>query len=679
MSQRFRVGIDVGGTFTDFIVADEDSGSVAVLKTASVPAHPSLAIFSGLSQLEKAGRVNISGIERFVHGTTLALNTILERKGARVGLIVTDGFRDLLEIRRLRLDNPHYIYGDKPVALIPRLDIAEVSERVRADGSVEIPLDPIDAVAAADLLVAQGVEAVVVSLLHSYRNPVHEDQACQAIRKKHPDLYVCGSHEIWPQQREYERTLLSVMNAYVGKRMRNYFLNLTGELSELGLPGPAYSTQSNGGILTASAAAETPVVTLLSGPAAGVMGSVYVAAQAGIDRLITLDMGGTSADVAIVEGIPHYSSENRIGDFPVIMPAIDVSSIGAGGGSIAWTDHIGVLKVGPESSGADPGPACYGRGGTQAAVTDAYVLLGIINPDQFLGGEMKLNLQAAETALGALAERIGLTPLETAAAIIDVATSNMEAQFLPLMAQHGVDPSQFTLVPYGGAGPTHAFLFAQQVGIPQVLVPLIPGVLSAIGCLIADLRSDFVRTVNLSLADTNDELLTAVYSDLVEQARAWLAEQNADTVSTSVVYSADMRYLGQSFEIPVFIPYSGDGVHLPDVEQKFHQQYEKVYRHNDPSSAVEIINCRVQIIGETRTANINFKQNASGAVSSSAATRQVWIDGAHIDVSVYQRGDLKPDQELSVPCIVEQYDTTIYVPPGFRVHIDAFGNLIGKA
>lgn len=679
VTHRYRVGIDVGGTFTDFIVADEHSGSVAVLKTSSVRSHPSAAIFSGLSELSDAGKVDVSETHRFVHGTTLALNTILERNGARVGLIITEGFRDVLEIRRLRLDNPHNIYAEKPVPLIPRMDIAEVPERVKADGTVEIPLNPDDVLAAAGHLVEQGVQAIVVSLLHSYRNHQHEQQACELITAAFPEMYVCSSHEIWPQQREYERTLLSVMNAYVGRRMRDYFLSLTSELAELGLPGPAYSTQSNGGILTASSAAEMPVVTLLSGPAAGVMGAIYVGAQAGIDQLITLDMGGTSADVAIVEGTPHYSTENRVGDFPVIMPAIDVSSIGAGGGSIAWTDHVGVLKVGPQSAGADPGPACYGRGGTQPTVTDAYVMLGIIDPEQFLGGTMRLDVEAAERAIAALGERIGLSPLEAAAAIIDVATSNMEAQFLPLMAQQGVDPSQFTLVPYGGAGPTHAFMFARQVGIPQVLVPPIPGVLSAIGCLVADLRSDYVSSVNLSLAEIDSAELAGIYADLATKATAWLEEQQADVVSTSMVYSADMRYLGQSFEIPVMLPDVNGNLRLEDVEREFHEQYEKIYHYNDPNSPVEMINCRVQIIGETSSARINFHQDSSVAADTVSGSRRVWFNDAYVDATVYVRANLKAEQTLSGPFIVEQYDTTIFVPPGFEVYVDSFGNLIGRA
>jgi N-methylhydantoinase A len=381
--RQYRLGVDVGGTFTDFALVDHEVGNLSILKVPTTPAHPADAILNGIQALVDRDGLNPESIQQFVHGTTLALNTILERKGVSVGLLITEGFGDVLQLRRLRLDDPSNLNSEVPQALISRADVAEVRERMRSDGEIYEPLDIDSLLNAAETLVVRGAQALVISFLHSYRNPVHEDQAFAVISERYPELYICTSSSIWPQQREYERTLLSVMNAYVGRRLSDYFGELTNRLSELGVPSRVFSTRSNGGILTAGSAAQTPVVTLLSGPAAGVIGAAYLARQAGFDEVVTLDMGGTSADVSIVDGQASYSTENKVGDYPVIMPAIDISSIGAGGGSIAWVDRFGVLKVGPQSAGAEPGPACYDNGGTDATVTDAYLVLGIIDPDHF--------------------------------------------------------------------------------------------------------------------------------------------------------------------------------------------------------------------------------------------------------------------------------------------------------
>lgn len=679
MLHRYRLGVDVGGTFTDFALADTSTAQFMILKVPTTPQHPSSAILNGVGELTAAGKLDVAQIDQFVHGTTLALNTILERKGAQVGLLVTRGFRDVLQLRRLRLEDPSNLNSDVPEPLIPRSAVAEVDERMRADGSVETPLDPAQLLAAAGRLVARGAQALVISFLHSYRNPAHEEQARALVTERYPDLYVCTSSEIWPQQREYERTLLSVMNAYLGRRMRDYFVDLTGEMSELGLPGPIFSTRSNGGILTATSAAATPVVTLLSGPAAGVIGAAHLARQAGLERIVTLDMGGTSADVAVVDGQPGYSTENRVGDYPVIMPTIAISSIGAGGGSIAWTDKFRVLKVGPQSSGAEPGPACYDRGGIEPAVTDAYLLLGIIDPDHFLGGTMRLNRARAEEAVGRIAEQIGRPLLETAAAIIDVATANMEAQFLPLMARQGVDPTQFTLVPYGGAGPTHAFLLARQVGIRRVMVPPTPGALSALGCLVADLRADFVSTLYSPLADLSDEQLSEAYSTLVTQAEEWLRSQEVEVESVELIHSADVRYVGQSFEITTTLPTAGAHSRAELAEQ-FHRQYEQIYHYADRTAPVELVNIRVQIVGVTKKPDLHSVMAADPSPNGAApARRPVYLDGQMVDVAVYNRAELAPGQTVAGPCVIEQYDTTVFVPTEFVVRVDRFGNLIGEA
>jgi N-methylhydantoinase A len=375
-----RLGVDIGGTFTDLALLDESTGAIVALKVPSTPERPSRSVFEGIEELRRRHGVSIGAMGAFVHGTTLAVNTIIERKGARAALFITRGFRDVLTIGRHRIPDVFNFFSELPVPLIPRARTIEVPERTLGDGRTAEVVDEAVVHAALDAAVADGVTAVAVCYLHSYKNPANELATQRLIQARAPDLYVSVSSELWPQMREYERALVAVMNAYVGRRMSSYFDDLERGLRRLGLEAPVLSTKSNGGVMTAVEAGRRPVETLLSGPAAGVIGASFVARQAGYERVITFDMGGTSADVAVVDGEPRFSTENHVGDFPVIMPAIDVTSIGAGGGSIAWLDRDGVLKVGPQSAGARPGPACYGEGGTDATVTDAYVALGVIDP-----------------------------------------------------------------------------------------------------------------------------------------------------------------------------------------------------------------------------------------------------------------------------------------------------------
>ncbi len=674
----YRLGIDIGGTFTDVMLVDEHTGVVAILKTPSVPAAPEQAVFDAIDVLARRG-IDPAAVTLFVHGTTLAVNTLIERSGATTGLLVTRGFRDILEIRRLRLENSTDFYGDKPQPLVPRHRVKEVHERCLANGRIYESLDLDQLRRAVRELVAEEVSAIAISFLHAYRNPLHEQQARDLIRQEFPSLFVCSSSEIWPQQREYERTLVTVMNAYMGARMARYFQSLNAGASQRGLRAQLLSTKSNGGVMTVGRAAEEPVQTLLSGPASGVIGAAHVAKLAGFSRVVTLDMGGTSADVAVVSGEPAYSTENMVGDFPVIMPAIDVSSIGAGGGSIAWIDSVGVLKVGPQSVGADPGPASYGRGGRHATVTDAYVHLGIIAPDRFLGGSMPLNPGLAEEALASLGGRLGLESRATAQAIMDVATANMYAQFTPLMARKGVDPRDFVLLAYGGAGPTHAFLFAREVGIRRVLIPPSPGTLCALGCIVADLRNDFVRTMYKGNDQLTDADLGKAFADLEGAGRNWLAAESAQGIaleSSYVLFSADMRYEGQAFEIEVSIPTDLRG-DVGAAVRLFHQQYHNLFGISDPHAAVTFINLRTTIVGVTQKINALPLPTASRHAAL-RETRAVFYDGRLQEAAVLHRSALQPGEDVPGPAIIEQYDTTTFVPAGFHIGIDAVGNLVGE-
>jgi N-methylhydantoinase A len=673
-----RLGIDMGGTFTDAILVDEGGAVVASLKTPSIPASPAQAIFNTIDSLATQGFAP-AAIRLFVHGTTLAVNTLIERNGAATGLLVTRGFRDLLEIRRLRLENTTDFYGDKPLPLVPRHLVKEINERVLADGGVLEPLDQDQLRAAVRELVDQGVRAVAICFLHAYTNGDHERLARRLIHAEFPELFACTSAEIWPQQREYERGLVTVMNAYIGDQMARYLRHLEAGVAARGLQTELLSTKSNGGVMTVARAAQEPVQTLLSGPASGVIGAAYSARLAGFSRVVTLDMGGTSADVAVVDGEPSYSTENLVGDFPVIMPAIDVTSIGAGGGSIAWIDPTGILKVGPQSAAADPGPACYGRGGDAATVTDAYVQLGIIAPDRFLGGQIRLLPERADAALARLGAVLKLDASATAQAILDVATSNMYAQFTPLMARKGVDPRDFVLLAYGGAGPTHAFLFAREVGMRRILIPPTPGTLCALGCIVADLRHDVVRTLYRTHVDLLDAELEDAFADLEARARDWLAGEVARGITLEQSYvlcSADMRYEGQAFEIDVPIPGERRGS-VAETAALFHARYMDIFGVNDPDTAVTFVNLRATVVGVT--AKVRLRPPARDAAAHPREHRRIFYDGQMQDAQVVHRAALGPAERLEGPAVVEQYDTTTFIPRGFSVRSDAGGNLVGEA
>jgi N-methylhydantoinase A len=679
LDNRYRLGIDIGGTFTDLLLMNEDTGDLFVLKTPSTH-WPVEAVSAGIQELQQRYGITPSEIVYFSHGTTLAVNTLLQRSGARVGVLVTKGFRDILELRRLRLPKANDFFIPRPVSLVPRRHVKEVDERILANGQIYIPLRQQEVEQRVQELVAEGVEAVAVCFLHAYRNQTHELLAKRWIEELDPDLYVCTSAEIWPQQREYERSLISVINAHVGGRMRDYFHTLQTDMAELGMRCRVFSTKSNGGVMSAEKAAERPVETLLSGPASGVIGATYIGRIMGDDRLVTLDMGGTSVDIAIIQGEIPYSTENTVGDFPVIMPAVDVSSIGAGGGSIAWTDAEGVLKVGPESAGAEPGPACYGRAGQAPTITDAYLAVGIINPDNFLGGEMRLNPQLGKEAIDRVGERLGFDTLQTADAILQVATASIYAELLPQMARRGIDPRDFSILAYGGAGPTHVFMLARDLNVRRIIVPPTPGILCALGCLVADMRADFVQTIWRDCHQVSDEELQAIYRRLEHEAQGWLAAESADVEHAYLLRSADMCFSGQSFELNIPFPNRGEfSAGIDQTMQWFYDRYEQAYGYADRAAPVRLLEARVQIVGVAQKPAIKPITREGSAQMGGAATRMVHDRGTSVQAMVYQRAALRQGQELEGPAIIEQYDTTIYIPAGFRATVDEWFNLVGEA
>jgi N-methylhydantoinase A len=677
-SDPVRLGCDIGGTFTDLVLLDEASGALRVLKVPSTPADPAAAVLQGAETVLARAGVPPEAVALFIHGTTLAVNTLLQRSGDPVGLLVTRGFRDILELRRLRLREAQNFFMDKPEALVPRHLVREVGERRLATGEPYRPLPAGEVEVAADELVRAGCRALAICFLHAYADGGHERDAAALVRARHPGVYVTTSHELWPQRREYERCLVTVINAHVGGRMRAYFEQLESRLRGLGRwRAPILSMRSNGGVMTARSAGELPVHTLFSGPASGVMGAAWVARQAGWARVITLDMGGTSADVSVVDGGPSYSTEAMVGEFPVIMPSIDISSIGAGGGSIARVDAGGLLKVGPQSAGSDPGPACYGRGGVQPTVTDAYVTLGILHPARFLGGDLPLDPDRAHAALEALGRDLQMDRHRAAWAVLEVATANMYAQLTPLLAKHGVDPREYAFLPYGGAGPTHIFLLVREVGIPRVVVPPLPGALCALGCLVADLRADFVASVQRESTRLPPGELEALFEALEARAREWVAREGLPLGRREVRRSAEMRYKGQSFEINVPLP-EAPVTDLGPVLAAFHRAYEQVYGYVDRTAPVELVDLRLQVVGQVPRPAPPPPVAVVPRARRPADRRRVYLDGGFLDAGVYQRAELSPGDIVAGPAVVEQYDTTTLVPGGFRVSVDAWGNLIGE-
>ncbi len=675
MSGRYRLGIDIGGTFTDLQVLDETTGRVVTLKTPSTP-EPEEGVVAGLMALAERHGIHASDIGFFSHGTTIGVNTLLERKGARVGVITTRGFRDILELRRLRLPKANDFFVPKPVSLVPRRLVREVDERILADGTVATPLDRDQVLAAGRALVAAGVQAIAVCFLHAYRNDEHEKAAKAWLAEALPALYLCTSAEVWPQQREYERFLVAVINAYIGGRLRGYFERLGTRTAALGLACRIFSTKSNGGVMSVAAAAERPVETLLSGPASGVIGASFVGRLIGEPRLVTLDMGGTSCDVSVVQDEVHYGTENTVGDFPVILPAVDVSAIGAGGGSIAWLDAEGVLKVGPGSAGAVPGPACYGRGGTDATVTDAYLTAGILDPAGFLGGTMALDPDRAHAAVEAIGRRLGFDRHRAADAILRVASANIYAALLPQLARRGIEASAFSLLAYGSAGPTQMFLLARELPFRRILVPPSPGTLCALGCVVADLRADFVRSVWREAAAIDDTTLRATYAALDAEARAWLAAERVELDRAYVLRSADLCYSGQSFEINVPLP-DGEPT-MAGFAERFHERYQRVYGYADPASPIRFLEARAQIVGVTRKSRLAWPEPATEGSSTPVGRRRVYDRGGFVEAPVYKRDGLGRGGALEGPAIVEQYDTTIFVSAGVRVTVDAWSNLVGE-
>lgn len=683
----YRVGIDVGGTFTDFVLSDQSSNRLAYHKQASVPKDPSEAVIAGMRALIAQEGINPADISLVVHGTTLALNATIQRQGARAALVVSDGNRDILEIARCRMPNSYDFRVGKEEPLVPRARVFELPARINAQGEVISRPSANDLDRAAEQIRAADVGAVAVILINAPMNPAFEVEVVSALRERLDGIDVTASTTIWSEIREYERGIAATLNATIQPLMDGYLEQLQAKLLGDGINAPIYVTASNGGSLSIATARARPIETMLSGPAAGVAAATHIAASVTIDGetpqgVLSFDMGGTSSDIAIsMGGEPGYTNHTHVGDLPLMMPVVAVSAIGAGGGSIVWTDAQNVLKVGPDSTGADPGPISYGRGGTVPAVTDCYLSLGIIDPDRFLGGKQRLDRGAAEAALAQVAERLGLTGTHLAAraaeAALLVASTSMASEMLKALAQKGVDAGELALMPFGGAGPTHAFLLAEEVGVKSLIIPPAAGTFCALGALAADVKRDFVRSLRRPFAEgTGDEEVWAAFATLEAEATEFIAGEGDILDRHYLQHSAEIRYSGQGFDLSVPVPADvAVSCDAAAVAELFHREHEKTYGFRDTESRLEITTLRVRAIGEMPELVLPSSGTGQGAPQSSG-TRSVFIAGAWTDVPIYQRDALLAGQKIDGPFLIDQPDTTVFALPGWTAVADEKANLI---
>ncbi|WP_306392260.1 hydantoinase/oxoprolinase family protein [Telluria beijingensis] len=663
-----RIGIDVGGTFTDFVLLDRASGKVVHHKEPSTPADPAQAVQTGLGALMKAAGIAPRDVELIVHGTTISLNTLLQRRGVRVGLVTTSGLKDVLELARIRMSHSYDFFATPDEPFVPRDKVIEIGARVATDGGV---VHEPDARACADVaaaVAASEVDVLVVSILNGHMNPAFEARVARALAERLPGLPVVAATMIWSEMREYERTMIAVMNAYVEPIMRAYYGNIDRIFREYGFEAPLSITSSNGGTIDLDTARARPIDTILSGPAAGVVAAASTSVRAGIDRIVTFDMGGTSADIAIIEnGAPDITTESSIGEVPLILPVVNVSAIGAGGGSIIRAIDGGVLKVGPGSAGADPGPACYGRGGTAPTITDCYLACGFLDPESFLGGRLALSRDAAHRALDGIAKGLGYgedanAVPRAAEAALKVASSMMATEVRKLLARRGSDADRFTLVPYGGAGSTHVAFLAQEAGIDRILVPETPATFCALGAVVANLRRDFVRScaVTVGAGGVLDERLARDVAELRDEALAWAEAMGSRAQDWELLLAADMRYPGQAFDLTVEQQLQDDHADLgAGLHRLFEDKHQRLYGFTEAGRQVELVRLVVSAVGKLSSI---ASASPRAQEESGERRRRVFLDGQWNEVRRVHRNAIVPGAPLAGPCIVEQADTTVVVP-----------------
>ena len=679
----YRLGVDVGGTFTDlFLVNDSDGGAQYRVKTPSTPADPSEGVLNGVGRICGEAGIDVSELRNILHGTTVATNAVLESKGARVGLITTQGFGQILHLARSQTPGPlaGWIIMIKPDPPASLADTREAVERMDARGGTVVAVDEKQVEEIVRDLVESGVESLTVGLINSYVNAAHEEQIGAIVERLYPGFPVTLSAHVLPEFREYERTLTACMNSYVRPQVASYVSQLQSELQGIGAKAEVNILRSDAGLMTTAEATRNPIYGILSGPSGGVAGALYVARKAGYENILTFDMGGTSTDVALCQnGEPTIGRETSIGHFRIKVPSVNVHTVGAGGGSIAHVPELTkALRVGPQSAGADPGPAAYGRGGTEPTVTDANVVLGHL-PPRLLGGEMALDADAARTAVQQVADAMGLASAEEAAeGILAIVNENMAGALRLVSVQRGHDPREFALVAYGGAGPLHANAVAEIMGSFPVLVPPAPGLLCAIGDLVADFRDEFAQTYIRVLPEADSGEVATILDALSERAKAFLDGEGIELDRQQIAYSSDMRYHRQGYEIPVAIdPADVRANGLSGLEQRFNALHEQLYGFRMHDTQAEIVNLRAVGAGvvpkpELPTGSIG-DADASEAVSEEHA---ITFKGESVPTKIYDRAKLAPGMRFDGPAIVTEFDSTTVVLPGYAAEVDGNFNIL---
>ena len=676
-----RLGIDVGGTFTDFVLVSPATKLRTTHKEASTPQDPSLAVERGLIEIFSKGLVSPSDISVVVHGTTLGLNAILQKKGCETALVVSKGNKDVLELARGRMPSPYNFLLPRDEPLIPRDRVLEVGARSSAAGAMITRPDSVELDRLAEEIRALGVRSVAVALINAYVDPALEHEVADALESRLPSIMITPSTRVWPEIREYERTMLAVMNAYIHPLLDEYYVSLERRLSKLGLDASLYITASNGGALSVESARQRPVDTLLSGPASGVVATCALGADDQRDELVAIDMGGTSCDMSITRaGRPVLTTNAKAGGYPLISPTVDVSAIGAGGGSILWLDNQNILKVGPHSAGADPGPASYGRGGLHPTITDCFVAMGLIDPERFLGGRMRLDREAAINALDTLSAGLGFEGVDSALKVADaalrVATAMMSSELYKELAQRGVDPRGRYLMAYGGAGPTLATALAQEAKLGGVLVPMSPGTLCAYGAITSQVRRDFIRSVRTRLPPGRVEInsVEEAIREMEGEARTWASAQGDGLADPVLWVAADMRYVGQAYELEVVLSRLSSERKASEVSTLFHEAHTNAYGFPDHDSGIEIMNVRLSVARPLPALPVNTLENAEDEIPP-LGRRSVFWNQQRFEANVFSRSNMKAGHTITGPAIVEQQDTTTWLSPGWNGRVLASGTL----
>jgi len=669
------IGVDVGGTFTDLIQLDEVSGEVGIAK---VPSTPDNQAYGVMAAIERVGQ-DLKHVRAVVHGTTVTTNAVLERKTAKCGIVTTQGFRDVLEMGRRTRPEP---YGMAFVVtpLIPRPMRIEVPERVGARGDVVIPLDEAAVATAVKELIARGAEALVIHFLHSYANPAHERRAAEIARKLWPNPYVTISSDVLTEFREFERGVTATFNAAVQPILDRYITRLQDELARKGYADDLLVMQGNGGLVSSRIVIEHSVHSILSGPASGVSAAAYIAQASDTSHLITCDMGGTSCDVGVVQGgVPEVTSEKQLGfGMPIHVPMVDAHTIGAGGGSIAFLDEGGVLRVGPESAGAKPGPICYGRGGLRVTLTDCNLVLGRLNGEKLLAVDKPVGRErVAEAVLAQIGKPLGLSSVDAAAAAIRIADDKMAGAIRMVTLMRGLDPRDFALFAFGGAGPLHAVSLARELGVPRVMVPLRPGIINALGCLVADIRHDFVHSINRLVTELGADDVRLALEAHIERGHETLARERVEIEQAIFSHRAHMKFDGQTHVITVEVP--GPSMSRAQLTDAFAKAYWNRFAVELPEMRPVLVELQTTVLGKRRAVKLNSLLNgaASGGRAAAATKRDVWFgDTGFVSASVYRREDLAPGMKFEGPAIVEQMDATTVIEPRNQVEVDRLGNML---